>query len=248
MKKILTAKNIWKRFINGNEPNTVIKGVSIEIEEGEFVAIMGTSGSGKSTLLHILSSIDKADEGEISFDGMDISNMSDDRLSDMRRTRFGFVFQQPTFLKNLNILENIVLPSLYHRGTNKKEKMEKAKELMKKTGISGLEDRKITDVSGGQLQRAGICRAILHSPDLLFADEPTGALDSKSGEEVIRLFREINRSGIAILLVTHDKKVAAQSDRILFMKDGSIVEELRLNDLTLEERLEQIESTSKNKF
>ena len=248
MENVLIGKNIWKSFENKSEKNTVLKGVDIEIQKGEFVAIMGSSGSGKSTLLYVLSSIDKADSGQIRVDDIDISRLNDDELSDMRRKRFGFVFQQPTLLKNLNILENILFPVLYEKKADKKEYTQKAKKLMEITGISGLENRGVTEVSGGQLQRAGICRAVLHTPNLLFADEPTGALDSKSGEEVIKLFRKINNMGISILLVTHDKNVAIQADRVLFMKDGEIVDKLNFDKYSFEKRIEEIEIVEKRVF
>lgn len=166
------------------------------------------------------------------------------KLADLRRKKMGFVFQQPTLLKNLNILDNIILPSMRDGKKDAENIIEKARSLMKKTGISGLESREITQVSGGQLQRAGICRALMGNPQIIFGDEPTGALNSKSAQEIMNLFSEIIAEGTAVILVTHDARVAAQTERILFMGDGKIVSELHLpryNGANLLERLNKIE-------
>lgn len=228
MNSIIIGKNIVKIFGNGNEEIKALNEVNVEIAKGEFVAVMGSSGSGKSTLLFALSGMDDITAGSVKFDDMELSKLRENTLADIRRRKMGFVFQQPTMLKNLNLLDNIIL-SAEHKG--KKDTMKltrKAKELMKKTGISGLESRDTTEVSGGQLQRAGICRALMNEPEILFADEPTGALNTRSAEEIMELLVDINKEGTAILLVTHDSKVAARADRILFTKDGNIVSELSL--------------------
>ncbi|AKA70585.1 ABC transporter ATP-binding protein [Clostridium scatologenes] len=228
MNSIITGKNIVKIFGKGNEQAKVLNGVNVEIAKGEFVAIMGHSGSGKSTLLFALSGMDEITSGSVKFDDIEISKLSENQLADVRRTKMGFIFQQPTMLKNLNLLDNIILPAV-HNGKKDIEKLtQRAKNLMKKTGICGLESRDITEASGGQLQRGGICRALMNEPYILFADEPTGALNSKSAEEIMELLVEINKEGTAILLVTHDAKVAARADRILFMKDGNMISELLL--------------------
>src|SRR6185437_12389437 len=153
---------------------------------------------------------------------------SENELSDIRRNKIGFVFQQPTMLKNLNILDNIILPSMRDNRKSVARISEKARALMQRVGIAELEKRDITQVSGGQLQRAGICRALMNSPKIIFGDEPTGALNSKSAQEIMDLFSEINAEGTAILLVTHDATVAARTERIMFMRDGTIVSELKL--------------------
>ncbi len=228
MKKIITGKNIVKTFGEGSEKTNALNGVNVEIAKGEFVAVMGASGSGKSTLLFALSGMDNISDGSVKFDDIELSELSENKLADIRRTKMGFVFQQPTMLKNLNLLDNIILPTLQDDKKNINEIIQRAKSLMKKTGISGLEKRDTTQVSGGQLQRAGICRALMNSPEILFADEPTGALNSKSAEEIMDLLVNINKDGTAILLVTHDAKVAAKADRILFTKDGVIVSDLLL--------------------
>ncbi|MDR1070684.1 MAG: ABC transporter ATP-binding protein [Gracilibacteraceae bacterium] len=227
MEAIITGKNIVKTFGRGGEQTKALAGVDVEIGKGEFVAVMGPSGSGKSTLLFALSGMDGVTSGSVTFCGAALSELGEKKLADTRRTRMGFIFQQPTMLKNLNLLDNIILPAAQDR-KKRDGLMKKAKDLMEKTGIAGLAARDTTEVSGGQLQRAGICRALMNSPEILFADEPTGALNSKSAEEIMRLLAEINRDGTAILLVTHDAKVAARADRVLFTKDGAIVSELPL--------------------
>lgn len=228
MKNLVIGEHIVKSFGEGDEKHNVLDGVSVDIDEGEFVAIMGPSGSGKSTLMFALSGMDSVDSGRITFDGSDISSVGEAELSDLRRTKMGFVFQQPTMLKNLNILDNIILPSIRDNRKNVAKISEKARVLMKRVGIAELEMRDITQVSGGQLQRAGICRALLNSPKIIFGDEPTGALNSKSAQEIMDIFSEINAGGTAIMLVTHDAKVAARTERIMFMLDGKIVSELKL--------------------
>lgn len=228
MNRIIAGQNIVKIFGKDNEQAKALNGVSVEIKKGEFVAVMGQSGSGKSTLLFALSGMDEITSGSVKFGDTELSKLRENTLADVRRTKMGFIFQQPTMLKNLNILDNIILPAMHEGKKNTAKLTQKAKALMKKTGIAGLENRDTTEVSGGQLQRAGICRALMNAPEILFADEPTGALNSKSAEEIMELLVEINKEGTAILLVTHDAKVAARADRVLFMKDGNIISELPL--------------------
>lgn len=228
MKKIIIGENIVKSFGDGDERHKVLNEVSVEINEGEFVAVMGPSGSGKSTLLYALSSMDDVESGKVVFDGKDLSAVSENELSDLRRTKMGFVFQQPTMLKNLNILDNIILPSMRDNRKNAAKILEKARTLIKRVGIAELEKRDVTQVSGGQLQRAGICRAIMNNPKIIFGDEPTGSLNSKSAQEIMDIFTEINADGTTVMLVTHDAKVAARTERIMFMHDGKIVSELKL--------------------
>lgn len=228
MKKIMIGETIVKSFGEGDEKHNVLDGVSVEINEGEFVAVMGPSGSGKSTLMFALSGMDGVDGGKVFFDGSDLSSVGEKKLSDIRRTKMGFVFQQPTMLKNLNILDNIILPSIRGNRKNAANISEKAGALMKRVGIEELKKRDITQVSGGQLQRAGICRALMNNPKIIFGDEPTGALNSKSAQEIMDIFSEINADGTTVMLVTHDAKVAARTERIMFMRDGKIVSELKL--------------------
>lgn len=202
----------------------VLNRVDVHVRPGEFVAVMGPSGSGKSTLLFVLSGTDRPTEGEVLFEGVPLSSLSDNRLSDVRRTKMGFVFQKPTLLRNLNILDNILLPHIADK-TDRSALKEKARTLMEKTEIGGLEDRDITEVSGGQLQRAGLCRALLGDPRIVFADEPTGALNTQASEAIMDLLESVHETGTAVFLVTHDPKVAARAGRVLAMKDGQIVSE-----------------------
>jgi putative ABC transport system ATP-binding protein len=236
MNKVITGKNIKKIFYKGNEEVNALDSINMEIAKGEFVALMGPSGSGKSTLLFALSGMDEITSGSVKFGNTELSELNENALADIRRTKMGFVFQQPTMMKNLNVLDNIILPAT-HRGKGMNAKLtQKAQALMQKTEINGLESRDTTAVSGGQLQRAGICRALINDPEILFADEPTGALNSTAAEEIMGLLVEIHKEGTAILLVTHDAKVAARADRVLFMKDGKIASELPLHKYSGRER------------
>ena len=225
MKKIIVAEGIAKSFGEGAEKLQVLDGVSVEINEGEFVSVMGPSGSGKSTLLFALSGMDGVDGGRVTFDGQDLTLLKENELADIRRTRMGFVFQRPTLLRNLNLLDNIILPAMRDNRKNVAKITERARALMTKAGIADLEKRDITQVSGGQLQRADICRALLGNPRIIFGDEPTGALNSKAAEEIMEIFSAITADGTAVMLVTHDARVAARTERIMFMRDGKIVSE-----------------------
>lgn len=243
MNKIIIGENIVKSFGEGDEKRNVLDGISIEINQGEFVSVMGPSGSGKSTLMFALSGMDVVDSGKVTFDGRDLSSLRENELADIRRTKMGFVFQQPTLLKNLNVLDNIILPSMRGSRKNAAKITEKAKALMKRTDIAELSSRDITQVSGGQLQRAGICRALMESPKIIFGDEPTGALNSKSAQEIMNIFSEIIADGTAVMLVTHDANVAARTEHIMFMRDGKIVSEMRLpkfNGSSFDERRKKV--------
>ena len=243
MKKIIAAENIVKSFGVASEKRNVLDSVSVEVVEGEFVAVMGPSGSGKTTLIFALSGMDNIDSGKVIFNDQDISLLNEKEIADLRRIKMGFVFQQPTMLKNLNILDNIVLPAMRDNRKNGAKILVNAKKLMAKMGIAELEKRDTTQVSGGQLQRAGICRALINSPKIVFGDEPTGSLNSKTSREIMEIFAELNNEGITIMFVTHDATVSAQTERILFMVDGKIVSELHLpkfDGSELEERVEKV--------
>ncbi len=227
MNKIIIGENITKSYGAGDEKRNIIDGVSITINQGEFVSIMGPSGSGKSTLMYALSGMDGIDSGKVIFNGVELSARKETELADMRRNEMGFVFQQPTLLKNLNLLDNIMLPAMRDGRKNAKAITQKAKALMKKVGIDALEKRQITQASGGQLQRVGICRALMCDPKIIFGDEPTGALNSTAASEIMALLAEINRGGTTVMLVTHDVKVAAQTNRVLFLHDGKIAGEFK---------------------
>jgi len=227
MNTLITSENIFKSFGVGNEKRNVLDGVSVDIRQGEFVSVMGPSGSGKSTLMFALSGMDRVDSGKVNFDGAELSTLKEDELADLRRRKMGFVFQQPTLLRNLNILDNIILPAARDGQKDGTRLAGKARMLMEKTGIAGLENRDISQASGGQLQRVGICRALMGDPKIIFGDEPTGALNSTAAGEIMQLLAEIHHSGTTILLVTHDAKVAAKTERVLFLFDGKVTGEYR---------------------
>ncbi len=233
MGTLLACEAIEKYYGSDGERFKALDRVSLRAAEGEFLSVMGPSGSGKSTLLYALSGMDAVDAGKVSFGGRDLAGMGERELADLRRGGMGFVFQQPTFLRSLSILDNIVLPALNRDRGGKAALFGRARELMARAGIAGLEDRAISKVSGGQLQRAGICRALMGAPRIVFGDEPTGALNSASAREIMELLSSINKDGTALLLVTHDAAVAAWSSRVLFMRDGSAVSELRLGPAEL---------------
>jgi len=241
---IIEAENIVKSFGAGDTPNRVLDGVSMKVKQGEFVAIMGPSGSGKSTVLFAISGIDGSDSGDVVFDGRNISGLSENDIADIRRTQMGFVFQQPTMLKNLNILDNIILPSLKDHRHSRDAIVKKARSLMKKLGIAHLETREINQTSGGELQRTEICRALMNTPKVIFGDEPTGALNSKTSEEIMAAFEQINAEGTAIVLVTHDARVAARAERVIFMRDGNIASEKRFSrSASIDERKQVVAET-----
>lgn len=244
MNTILDVKQLTKVYqMEKNNRQTVLNDVSLSIAKGEFISIMGPSGSGKSTLLYAVSGMDRATSGTVSFCGIDFSSLTEDGLAKIRLQKMGFVFQQSNLLKNLNLLDNILLSAYLSKRETKREIRQRGEQLMKQTGISELADHAITQVSGGQLQRAAICRALINQPEILFGDEPTGALNSKTSSEVMDILTEINQTGTTILLVTHDAKVAARTERVLFMCDGKIVSEMQLGKLSgknVDSRTEQI--------
>ena len=230
---LLESKQLNKSYTLGSQngrPNEyrVLQDVNLQIEQGEFISVMGPSGSGKSTLLYNISGMDRMTSGSVVFNGYELAALSEQALSRLRLTDMGFVFQHIHLLKNLSIFDNVILPAYLARKCSRKMINQRAAELMDKVGIAQLADNDITQASGGQLQRVGICRALINEPAILFGDEPTGALDSKAAGEILELLAEINKSGTTILLVTHDVKVAARAERVLFMLDGRVVSEKRL--------------------
>lgn len=211
----------------------ILHEISFDMKQGEMLAVMGPSGSGKSTLLYNVAGMDQPDSGEVWLGNTEIVGLSENEKARLRLHRMGFVFQQMNMMANLDILDNILLPAVQaNRGRGGKTKAQltaKAKTLMEKLSIRGLETRRITEVSGGQLQRACICRSLMNDPEILFADEPTGALNRSAAAEVMSELVRINREGTAVLVVTHDSKVAAECGRILYLLDGRINGELTLN-------------------
>lgn len=228
MQAILEAKHLYKEY----EGTEILRDIQLAIRQGEFVAVMGQSGGGKSTLLYNISGMDKATRGEIIFEGKNMEHLPEKEMSRLRLARMGFIFQKANLLKNLSIRDNIIFPGLSLKEVSKHELREQAEALMQRTGIAEIADHDIRKVSGGQLQRAAICRALINQPDILFGDEPTGALNSSATKEVLDIFGEIHKEGKAILLVTHDAKVAARADRVIYLEDGSIKDELELGSYT----------------
>ena len=224
MSTILDVKDLCKTYIIEKRQNHVLKNVNFSVDEGEMVAIMGPSGSGKSTLLYSVSGMDKATSGKVTFNGREITSMGEAEMADVRLDEMGFIFQQMYMMKNLTILDNILLPAMESRkeGISREEKVKRGEELMRKMGIIETADHDINEVSGGQLQRACICRSMINDPKIIFADEPTGALNRTSSQEVIDELVRLNKEGTTILMVTHDAKVAARCSRVLYIVDGNI--------------------------
>lgn len=224
MNTVLYVKDLCKTYITNKRQNNVLKNVNFKVNEGEMVAIMGPSGSGKSTLLYTVSGMDRMTAGEVMFNGRNIEKLSDNELAQLRLDDMGFIFQQMYMLKNLTVLDNIILPAV--KSTKKKESRaeiaERGLKLMKKLGIEEIANNDINEVSGGQLQRACICRSMINNPAVIFADEPTGALNRTSSDEVMEELSKLNQEGTTIMLVTHDAKVAAKCSRVLFIVDGNI--------------------------
>lgn len=228
----LEVKDLCKTYIVNKRQNNILRNVNLRVEEGEMVAVMGPSGSGKSTLLYTVSGMDRATAGQVNFFGQEIAGLAAKEMSKIRLTQMGFVFQQMYLLKNLTIYDNIILPA-YQANSGKTKRSrneinEQAKELMRKLNILEIAENDITEVSGGELQRACICRSLINHPKMVFADEPTGALNQQNSREVMRELTRINKEGTTVMLVTHDAKVAAKSDRVLYIEDGNIKGEMTL--------------------
>jgi putative ABC transport system ATP-binding protein len=216
---VLDAQGLTKSF----DGHTVLHGLDLRIREGEYVSVMGPSGSGKSTLLYNISGMDEMTSGSVVFDGQDLATLNQKQLARLRLTTMGFIFQHVYLLKNLCLLDNVVLPAYLAGLAPRDELTDRAMELMERTGVADLADRDVSEASGGQLQRIGICRALINQPRILLGDEPTGALDSTAASEIMDILGELNNEGTTIMLVTHDAKVAARTTRILYMVDGRIV-------------------------
>ncbi|MBJ8325553.1 ABC transporter ATP-binding protein [Streptococcus pacificus] len=227
MASLLEVKNLRKQFSD----TLVLKDITMTVEEGEFLVIMGQSGSGKSTLLYQISGMDVPTSGELLFENKKLTKLDDKALSQLRLEKMGFIFQKSHLLKNLSIRDNIILPGFKANLLPRKEVVAHAEELMAKTGILKVAEHDITMVSGGQLQRAAICRALINHPKIIFGDEPTGALNSATSNEVMTILKDINQEGTTLVLVTHDPKVAAQASRVIFLADGQITNQIRLDEL-----------------
>ena len=222
---MIDLKNIKKSYFVGDRELPILKGIDLTISRGEFVVLMGVSGSGKTTLMNIVGLLDKQTEGDYTFDKMDISLLDDESLADMRNRYIGFVFQQFFLLPYLDAIENVLIPIVYSK-KNIKHPREKAKALLAKFGLEQRVHNKPSQLSGGEQQRVAIARALVNDPELILADEPTGALDSKTSGEIMDLFRMLNDEGRTIIVVTHDPKLANFGRRLVRIEDGAISEDI----------------------
>ncbi len=220
---MLELKNIYKNYTQGKMDVPVLKDISLSVDEGEYVAIMGPSGSGKTTLMNIIGCLDNPTSGEYILEGKDIAQSSDNKLSDVRLHSIGFVFQSFYLLSRQSALENVALPLLY-AGVRRKERLEIARKALERVGLGDRVNFKPTQLSGGQCQRVAIARAIVNNPKVLLADEPTGALDTKSGEQIMEIFQKLNEEGVTIVMITHEPEIAAHAKRVLHIRDGMLLE------------------------
>jgi putative ABC transport system ATP-binding protein len=220
---MIECKNIYKIYKSGDVETEVLKDVSFKVNDGEFVAITGPSGSGKSTLMHIIGALDTPSKGQYFLDGVDVSTMSDDKLAEIRNSKIGFVFQSFNLLPRATVLRNVMLPLIY-ANVEKIKREEIARGALKQAGLDEERFNHLSNqLSGGQMQRVAIARSLVNDPSILLADEPTGNLDSRTGDIVLATFQELNRKGRTIILITHEPYVAEHADRIIMIKDGKIV-------------------------
>ena len=221
---MLEVKKVKKIYQMGKVKVEALRGVSFYIDKGEFVAIMGPSGSGKSTLMHIIGCLDQPTEGNFIIGGKDVSKLNDDRLAEIRNKRIGFVFQQFNLLSRTSILHNVEIPLIY-AGVKAKQRRELAKQALESVGLGDRVKHKPNEISGGEKQRAAIARALVNKPLIILADEPTGNLDTKTGEEIIKIFYKLHRQGNTIIMVTHEAEIARHAQRIIHLRDGLIEKE-----------------------
>ena len=220
---MIELKNICKTYNLGEQELKVLDNINFKVQKGEFVSIIGPSGSGKSTMMNILGLLDVADTGEYLLDDISIKEANDSLLADIRNKKIGFIFQSFNLLPKMNALENVQVPLMY-RGINKKDSQKRAYEILEKVGLKGREKHMPSQLSGGQQQRVAIARALIGDPEIILADEPTGALDSKTGNEVMELLQNLNKEGQTIILITHDISIANRANRIVKMMDGKLEE------------------------
>ena len=222
---MIEAQDISKIYKSGNVETKALQGISFTIKKGEFVAIMGPSGSGKSTLMHILGCLDTPTSGKYFLDNQDISQLTDDELAEIRKNKIGFVFQTYNLLPRTTVLRNVTLPLIY-AGISREKREEQARIALKNAGLEESHFNHLSNqLSGGQMQRVAIARALVNNPAVIFADEPTGNLDSKTGEVVLKTFQNLNQQGRTIILITHEKYIAEHAKRIISIKDGEIIED-----------------------
>ena len=222
MSEIIKVQGLRKIYNTGKIQVEALKGIDFKVEEKEFVAIMGASGSGKSTFMNILGCLDTVSYGKYELDGIDVSKMNSSELATIRNKKIGFVFQSFNLLPKIDILKNVELPMLY-AGVGKKERRKRATEALEKVGLGDRIDHKPNEISGGQKQRVAIARSLVNEPKIILADEPTGNLDSKVGDEIMKIFTDLNNDGVTIVLVTHEPDIAAFAKRIVVFKDGIII-------------------------
>lgn len=224
---IIELQDICKDYIQGTMVTPVLKNINFTMKEGEYTAIMGPSGSGKSTLMNLIGCLDQPTSGRYLLDGEDVSAYTDNQMSDIRLEKIGFVFQTFQLLPYMSAADNVALP-LSYAGVPRKERRERAIEMLGKVGLSDRVAYLPNQLSGGQKQRVAIARAMINQPRILLADEPTGALDSTSGKQIMGLFRELNENGVTILMITHDAEIASNADRIVEIRDGLLNQEVKL--------------------
>jgi putative ABC transport system ATP-binding protein len=220
-KPLIQITNIKRDFVLGNEIVYVLKGIDLEINKGEYVALMGPSGSGKSTLMNLLGCLDTPTSGSYILNGKDVSKMHDDELAEIRNKEIGFVFQTFNLLPRTTALDNVALPMIY-AGYSKSERIIRAEEVLKQVGLADRMDHQPNQLSGGQRQRVAVARALVNKPSIILADEPTGNLDSKTSEEIMKLFGDIHKLGNTVIVVTHEEEVAAYAHRVIRLRDGLI--------------------------
>jgi len=223
---IVELEKINKIYNQGTMPVNVLNDISLKVDKGEYIAIMGPSGSGKTTLMNIIGCLDVASSGKYLLDGEDVSKAKDNRMSDIRNQKIGFVFQQFHLMPKLTALENVALPLVYGN-VSKSKRLKLAGEALERVGLGDRKNFLPNQLSGGQCQRVAIARAIVGNPILLLADEPTGALDTKSGEQVMELFQKLNNEGATIIMITHDSEIAAKAKKMYYIRDGNLQEELK---------------------
>ena len=226
---LVECRNVCKDYDMGGEVIHALRDVSLTIERGEYVAIMGPSGSGKSTLMNLIGALDVHTRGDLVINGLNLSKQEPDTLADFRNNTIGFVFQQFNLLPKTSALENVKLPLFYSRSTEIGDPNEQAKACLERVGLGDRMGHETTQLSGGQQQRVAIARALVNKPSVILADEPTGALDTRTSLEILYLFRELNESGITVIVVTHDQEVADESRRNLLFRDGRIVDDTRVS-------------------
>ncbi len=228
MASVIEVKDLVKDYRMAGAPLHVLKDISFEIERGDFVAIMGPSGSGKSTLMNILGCLDKPTSGSYTLDGVSVGGLDRDQLAEIRNSKVGFVFQQFNLLARTSAIENVALPLMY-TDTPEPERRERARRALASVGLAEREDHQPSQLSGGQQQRVAIARALVNNPRIILADEPTGALDSRAGLEIMAIFQRLNRSeGITTIVVTHDPDIAAYANRVIYFKDGRPLRDVRV--------------------